>query len=28
MLTIGFTGALMALALEALEGRLTPWRKS
>ncbi|NLE75638.1 MAG: ABC transporter permease [Chloroflexi bacterium] len=28
MLTIGFTGAVMALLLELLERRLTPWRKS
>lgn len=28
MLTIGFAGALMALALERVEGRITPWRRS
>jgi len=28
MLTIGFTGAAMALILEIIEGRVTPWRKA
>lgn len=28
MLTIGFTGAVMAYLLEGLEGKMTPWRRS